>query len=120
MAPRCVAARAPGEQVAFLELSRRRGDFALAGVAFAASLDDGVLGELQIALLGVADRPVLAHEVMSRLAGARLDALAAIDLADAVESDTDPLDDPAYPVAYRRQVVKVLLERALNSLAEVA
>jgi carbon-monoxide dehydrogenase medium subunit len=111
-----VPKRTTNSVVRFTELARRRGDFAVAGVALIASLHEGVLRNVRIALLGVADRPVLAYRVMTALEGASLEAIDADAAAKAVEVDIDPLDDPAYPAAYRRQAINVLLQRALKSL----
>jgi CO/xanthine dehydrogenase FAD-binding subunit len=46
---------------AFLEFSRRRGDFALAGVAVTVAIDaQGTCADARIGLFGVGDRPLLA------------------------------------------------------------
>lgn len=102
----------------FSEFARRRGDFAVAGVALCAASSGGALRSVRIALLGVADRPVLARTVMGLLEGATPGAVAPGVLAEALEADADPLEDPAYPPAYRRRVAGVLLQRALESLGE--
>ena len=107
---------APGSVHRFLETARRHGDFAIAGVAFSAVLREGTVHAPRIALLGVADRPVLAGSCMERLAGARPGAVDADVLASALACDTDPPEDPATPAAYRRHALGVLLRRVLASL----
>ena len=91
----------------FNEIARRRGDFAMAGLALVA---DGGLASPRLALLGVADRPVLAARTMALLANDSRDFDGAIEL---IGDDVAPVEDPAYPPAYRRHLVGVLLRRAL-------
>ncbi|HKP74368.1 MAG TPA: FAD binding domain-containing protein, partial [Longimicrobiaceae bacterium] len=57
-----IPASAPRTGVAFAEVSRRHGDFGLAGLAMSVSLDDGgACSDARIALLGVGEGPVLAR-----------------------------------------------------------
>ena len=109
--------RAPGSVVAFLELARRRGDFAIAGVAVETGLRNGALHAPRIALLGAADRPLLARATMAAVNGLTADARAlAIDdaaLARALDEDADPHGDPQCPASYRRHALAVLTRRAL-------
>src|SRR2546426_89128 len=54
----------------FLEFARRHGDFAVAGVAALAELDDdGSMRDARLVLIGVADRPVRAHAAEAALRG---------------------------------------------------
>ena len=56
--------------VLIIEVARRRGDFALAGVAAVVVLDpDGRCGEARLALCGAGDRPVDAKEAAASLVG---------------------------------------------------
>src|SRR5438132_9688229 len=57
---------------AFLEVSRRHGDFALVGVAATVTLDEaGVCTAAAIALTGVGPTPVLARDAARALVGNR-------------------------------------------------
>ena len=113
--------RAPGRVHAFIELARRRGDFAIAGVALETGLRDGALHAPRIALLGAADRPLLARATMAALDGRTADArtvapTVAIDdaaLAAALDDDADPPGDVQCPAGYRRHALAVLTRRAL-------
>ena len=102
--------QAPGSIHIFEEIARRRGDFALAGLALVAAPDD-----LRLALLGVADRPILALKTMALLT-ARPDAVA--EAAELIAAEVEPPEDPAYPPAYRRHLAGVLLRRALARLSQ--
>ncbi|MDP6343725.1 MAG: xanthine dehydrogenase family protein subunit M [Alphaproteobacteria bacterium] len=109
--------RPPDAIWAFDEVARRRGDFALAGLALVGRPANGALGAPRLVLLGVADRPLLAGRTMALLEGVPLDE----DLIDAavetVAAEVDPPDDPAYPPEYRRHLAGVLLRRVLRRVA---
>jgi aerobic carbon-monoxide dehydrogenase medium subunit len=107
---------APDHVHAFREISRRRGDFAIAGLAFVAARNSTVLHSVRLALFGVADRPLLASNAMKILESQTLDAGIIARARDALADDLAPPDDPAYPADYKRRVACVLLERALADL----
>jgi carbon-monoxide dehydrogenase medium subunit len=99
---------------AFVELARRHGDFAIAGVGAVLSLDaDGRVAEARIALTGVRDRAVRAHGAEEALRGAEPTKDALAEAAEAVDPDLDPPSDVHGSSAYRRHVAKVLTRRAL-------
>jgi carbon-monoxide dehydrogenase medium subunit len=108
------AARRAG--FAFQEISRRHGDFALAGVAAAVHLDEqGRCAGARIALFSVGDRPVLAEHASGALAGEPPSAECIRAAADAAASqDIDPPSDIHASGRYRRQLVSVLTRRALE------
>jgi carbon-monoxide dehydrogenase medium subunit len=117
-----VPAAAPGTGFAFDELSRRHGDFALAGVAATVRVDDeGRCIDARIALLSVGDGPVLAAGAASALAG-QLPSAEAIRAAAhaAAQADIDPPGDIHASPAYRRQLVEVLVTRVLPRAFERA
>jgi len=49
-----------GYRHAFLELARRRGDYAIVGVAALAKVTNGALGDLRLTFLGAGGKPMLA------------------------------------------------------------
>lgn len=105
----------PRSGVAFQEISRRHGDFALAGAAALVSLDDaGRCTRARIALFSLSDRPVLAAHAATALVGHPPSA-AAIDAAAAAAAahDIDPTSDLHASSAYRRQLAAVLTRRVL-------
>ena len=107
---------------AFEEISRRHGDFALAGAAAAVSVDNvGVCTDARVALLSVADRPVIAEQVSRALVGQRPTPQIIRDAAEAAAAnDIDPASDIHASAHYRRRLAAVLirrvLERAFHSL----
>lgn len=101
---------------AFQEISRRHGDFALAGAAVAVTLDDrGRCAHARVALLSVGDRPVLSAEVARVLVGERPSAEAIRAAADAAaRQELDPPGDIHASSAYRRHLAQVLIRRCLD------
>ena len=99
---------------AFEEFARRRGDFALAGVAVFYDLDDhGNSRNTHIGVIGVDDRPVRLTAVEALLDGRPLDVGLIARAADLARDAVNPSDDIHAEAAYRRDLVGVLLERAL-------
>lgn len=109
-----IPARAARTGGAFLEVARRHGDYALAGVAVDLSLDgDGRVAAVRIGLLSVGDYPVLAASGTS-LVGQSPTPKDIIAVAEAVRSEVDPPSDIHADAAYRRQLAAVLTRRALT------
>lgn len=100
----------------FAEVARRHGDFAIAGAALAARRAHQSLVAVRLALLGMGDRPLLAQQTMALLEGNDPEQIDASALAAALAADADPLDDPAYPAAYRRRVIEVVVRRMLDTM----
>jgi aerobic carbon-monoxide dehydrogenase medium subunit len=105
----------PGSGWAWLELSRRHGDYALAGVAAMVALDGAVVREARLALIGVDAVPFRAGETERLLAGAPLSAEALAAAAESVRRRADPPADAS--AAYRRHLAGVLAARALEQAA---
>ena len=104
----------PDSVCIFKEIARRQGDFAMAGLALVTDVKNGP----RIALLGVSDRPMLARQTMAYLKEAPLDDLRIEAAAELIGEEVDPPEDPAYPPAYRRHLVQVLLRQALTELLQ--
>ena len=105
---------------AFLEIARRHGDYALAGVATQVVLDtNGRIANARIALLSVGDGPVLVAAGAS-LAGTDGDAAAILAASESVRTEVDPPTDIHADAAYRRQLAAVLTKRALTSAIDRA
>ena len=98
---------------AFVELARRHGDYAMAGVAALVSTDgDGALTRARVALISVGAGPVLVDLTPAvRGAGSGFDEAAVHDLLDA---HIDPEDDIHATADYRRHLAHVLTLRALE------
>jgi carbon-monoxide dehydrogenase medium subunit len=105
-----------GTSFAFEEVSRRHGDFALAGVAASVTRDsNGVCTGARIALFGVADRPVLALTASNALVGTRPTAARIRDAAEAsARADFEPTSDIHASSDYRRHLAAALTARAVT------
>jgi aerobic carbon-monoxide dehydrogenase medium subunit len=106
----------PGARFAFREISRRHGDFALAGVAAAVRVDNtGRCDAARIALLSVGERPVLATHAARALIGETPSVATVRGAAHAAATDdVDPPSDLHASSRYRRHLVEVLTRRALH------
>ena len=108
-----VAPRRSGS--AFIELARRHGDYALAGVAVRVTLGpSGECANAAVALFSVGERPVLSAGAATALRGAAPTAATIAAAAAAVDRDIDPTSDIHASAAYRRHLAGVLTRRALQ------
>ena len=103
-----------GEGTAFDEIARRRGDYALAGVAARVRLNSGgVCDDAAISLVNGGSTPCLMREAARTLVGAQ-PTPEAIEAAAATCAETsDPAPDMHANEAYRRHLIRVLTERVL-------
>lgn len=106
----------PGSACAFDEVSRRHGDFALAGAAAHVAVNgDGTCTVARVGLFGLADRPALAAQVTRTLVGVKPSRDAIRAAADAsAQDDVDPTSDIHASSRYRRQLAAVLIRRVLE------
>lgn len=113
-------ARPPRSGSAFQELARRRGDYAMCGVAVTVSLDDNhMVADVRAAYLSVGPVPEV-HDLTAAVEGqppGSTDWHAAGELAATL---VDPDPDLHASADYRRRLVAVLTERALPEAAAEA
>ena len=99
---------------AFLEVSRRYGDFALVGVAVWLAADENkICTDVAIALTGVGPCPVRARTAEQRLRGERLSEALFEHAASAVTEELEPDSDLHASADYRQTVAGVLTRRGL-------
>jgi carbon-monoxide dehydrogenase medium subunit len=104
-----------GRRWGFEELSRRRGDFALAGVAAFYDVDKGGNAmNAHIGVIGACLKPHRIAQAEAALDGRAVDEAAIQAAARAAEKAVDPPQDLHASAAYRRSLVGTLLERALG------
>ncbi len=103
----------------FTEVSRRRGDYAVCGVAATAWLRaDGRIGGAKAAYLSVAPSPVVL-DLTEAVAGLAADAVSFPAAASLARARLEPDSDIHASADYRRHLAGVLTERALvEALAE--
>jgi carbon-monoxide dehydrogenase medium subunit len=104
---------APGAGVAFQEIARRQGDYALVGVAAHVETDGETVTRARVGFVSVSDVPVV------------------VDVTDAVQdpagdpaatalAELDPAEDIHATAAYRTHLVKVLAPRVLAAATDHA
>jgi carbon-monoxide dehydrogenase medium subunit len=103
---------------AFAEVGRRRGDFALVGVATQVSLDDGRIVEARICVSGVDQVPHRCAEAEGLLTGRHPAPQAFERAAEAVRESVRPGGDLHATAAYRKDVAGTLTARALTEACE--
>ena len=94
---------APGAGVAFQEVARRHGDYAMVG---AAALVEG--DSVKVGYLSVSDVPTVVD----------LSGVADADLGEAALAHLEPMDDIHATAAYRAQLVRVITGRVVRSARE--
>ncbi len=100
----------------FMEFARRRGDYALMGLAAVVTLDEkGVCQQAKLVYLNAGDGPVNARQAAGRLHGEAPSAQV-IDAAAALASDTEinPMGNVHASPEYQRHLARVLTRRALT------
>ena len=110
-----------GRRSAFEEFATRNGDFAFAAAAVALTLDgEGRAHDVRIALGGVGPTPIRARQAEAALEGS---ALGRADITAAARLSSEacsPAADARASADFRRELVQVLVERALRRLEEGA
>ena len=107
----------PSTRCSFREFARRKGDFAVAGVAAAVGFDDGSVTAARLTAFAVGSNPVRLAGAEAAVAGRRLDEAALTDTAEAAAAEIEPWEDIHGSPQYRRQLVAALLRRALQEVA---
>jgi carbon-monoxide dehydrogenase medium subunit len=111
----------PGRGWAIDEVSRRHGDFALAGAVAVVELDGrGLVARAAIALVNLHDRAVRAAHAERTITGEAPSEAAIRAAAAASAQDADPGSDLHASRPYRRQLAAVLVQRVLTRAVERA
>jgi aerobic carbon-monoxide dehydrogenase medium subunit len=99
----------------FHEFARRHGDYAIAGLAAQAVIEDGIFVDLRMGFFGIADRPVLARAADKLVSKVVTSGLLA-DASDMLGEELEPDEDQQASAATRRHLAKVLLTRCVATL----
>jgi CO/xanthine dehydrogenase FAD-binding subunit len=116
-----IAAARPRSGMSFMEVARRRGDFALVGVACSVQLDESArCAAARIALCNAGDTPVLAEDAGASLVGQPISPSAIDQAADLVQRAIDPGGNVHASKEFQRHLAGVLTRRTLATAAERA
>ena len=116
-----VPVTAAGTGTAFVEMSRRHGDFAIVAVAATVTLDgSGSCTACSLTVAGVGPVPVVIGEAAQALVGVRPGAAHFEEAGRRVALGVEPDSDLHASSAYRKRVAGVLARRALERAARRA
>ncbi|MBV8536224.1 MAG: xanthine dehydrogenase family protein subunit M [Alphaproteobacteria bacterium] len=106
---------------AFLEISRRHGDFAMVGAAAQVAVDEsGRCTRIAFGIGGAGPTPLAFPKLAGRLVGTSLDADALQSAVHDAAAELEPGTDTHATAAYRRHLARVLAGRVLRSAYETA
>jgi carbon-monoxide dehydrogenase medium subunit len=107
---------------AFLEIARRHGDYAMAGVASLVTLDEsGVCQRARLVYLNLGDAPLDAQAAAGLLIGEnQSDELAVAVATKAAEEEIKPMGSVHASIEYQQHLARVLTRRALIQAFERA
>jgi aerobic carbon-monoxide dehydrogenase medium subunit len=103
-----------GQVWSFQEISVRKGDFAMVGVAVTLTISAGIIKAAAIAVCGVGSRATRLASVEAMLVGAAADDKTIIKAADAAAAAVNPQTDMNAEPAHRRDLVRTLVSRTLT------
>jgi carbon-monoxide dehydrogenase medium subunit len=103
-----------GWQTGFAEFSRRAGDFALAMCAAFVRLEDGRIAEARLGIGGATERPLRIATAEAVLTGTDGRPEIRREAGDIAAAAIDPLEDIHASAAFRRDLVRAMVRRALD------
>jgi carbon-monoxide dehydrogenase medium subunit len=109
-----------GRRWGFQEFARRRGDFALAGVAVHYDDVEGRAVNAHVAVIGACSAPHRVAAAEAVLEGSVVTPAIIAEVGRAVSAGVDPPEDIHATAAYRRSLAGTLAERALVAAGEAA
>jgi len=106
----------PNQVMVFDELTRRRGDYALCGLAAAFEMQGPHISALRLAYLSMGETPVLAAHAAAALVGKALTEETIAEAQTALAQDLSPLGDLHGSALGKLHWAKVLLARSVRQI----
>ena len=106
----------PSQVMVFDELTRRRGDYALCGLAAAFDMQGPHISAARLAYLSMGETPVLATHAAATLVGKALTEATIADAQAALAHDLSPLGDLHGSAGGKLHWAKVLLARSVRQI----
>jgi carbon-monoxide dehydrogenase medium subunit len=103
----------PNQRFVFSELARRKGDYAMVGMALALSLEGQTIQDVALAFMAMDDKPILAPRAMKALTGQTINPQTISQAQAALDEDLQPAGDLSANAATKKHLSRVLLSRAL-------
>lgn len=101
------------EGSAYLEMSRRHGDYAMCGVGAIVALDDDVITAARLSFISVTETPIVVDITDAAVAGEQA-------VAEAARKAVDPVGDIHASAEFRKHLSGVLAERVIEQAVEHA
>jgi CO/xanthine dehydrogenase FAD-binding subunit len=100
----------------FMEVARRRGDFAIVGIATMITLGErDECTEVRLVFCGVGETPIDASSAADTVVGQALTSEAVYEVAESIQARIDPAGSVHATASYQRHIAAVLTERALQT-----
>lgn len=112
--------RRPDQFFAFIELSRRHGDFAIAGLACKITIQNKIISEARLVYFASEDKPTLASNAASAIKGKSWSSTTREAALEALQNDLDPIDNLQGSAEFKLHLQRVLTGRALDQAIERA
>jgi len=112
-----IPAQKPDQVSVFMELARRHGDFALAGLALSARFQQQAVAEARLVYFGSEAKPTLARNAMAAVAGKSWSKAVGEAAGAALARDLDPEPNTFGSAAMKLHLQRVLTARALDAAA---
>ena len=104
----------------FMELSRRQGDFAIAGLACYARFEREIVSEARLVYFGSEVKPTLALRAMAAIQGRPWSPAISAAACAALAEDLNPIDNTFGRPATKLHLQRVLTQRALAKAVQRA
>lgn len=101
-------------KASYVKISRSYNDFAIAGVAAALWVKNGVVEEARLAATGVGLKPVRLKKAEEAVVGRSITAEVLAEVADAASKEVEPVSDVRASAEYRRAMAGVAARRAVR------
>ena len=115
-----IPVRKPPHVSVFMELARRHGDFAIAGVAFDLEIASGVVNDGHLVYFGSEDKPTLARKALAVILAKRLDGGSGEAAAAALVEDLKPMSDAQGSAKMRLHLQRVLTQACTRGCGETS
>lgn len=99
----------------FLELARRHGDFAIAGVCAYGKVSGTTIEDMRLVYFGSEDKPTVGRNAIAALNGKAWNDATKAAVGDALASDLDPMANLSGSPAMKLHLQKVLTGRAMDA-----
>jgi carbon-monoxide dehydrogenase medium subunit len=108
------------DRFGFVELARRRGDFAIVGMAAAAQLEGDAIRSLRLVIFGCEPKPRVSAAAGAMAQGRDFRELPIEQIAEAVAAELDPMENAQGDAAAKRQQSYAVAKRVLAQLTACA